>query len=117
MTETDLRAAATDWRERRKSDLSRQRDMLADAMADELDETLIGAAWLCSVGGIQDEHPRKITFTRNDGLAIGLWHVDDGWKAMLIQTENCQSCIVRGLTTRGEVRRLCAALGIELRTE
>lgn len=69
--------------------------------------------WLRSAGAKKhDWHPVKWTFFRDDALAIGLWHVDDGWKAMGILAEHSSICIVRGLQTRGDVLRLLAALGI-----
>lgn len=74
----------------------------------------IDAVWLRSVGAKKHEHPDKWTFYREDALPVGLWHVDDGWKAMLIHTESWASCIVRGLHTRGDLIRLASALGIEL---
>ncbi len=69
--------------------------------------------WLTSLGGIQEVHPWKIRFDRKDAMPIGLWRVDDGWKAMLIHHEHAASCIVRGLITRADVLRLLAALGIK----
>lgn len=81
--------------------------------ADDGDE--IDAKFLRGVGAEKHPcHPDKWTFYHGESLPVGLWHVDDGWKAMLIQTENHASCIVRGLTTRGDVRRLASALGIPL---
>lgn len=60
----------------------------------------------------KDEHPAKLTFYRDDALPVGLWNVDDGWKAMLIETQHMATCIVRRLHTRGELRRLATALKI-----
>ena len=51
---------------------------------------------------------------RDDALPIGLWSVHDGFKAMLVHHPNAATCMVRGLKTRGDVRRLCAALGVPL---
>jgi len=74
----------------------------------------IDAGWLRRVGAIQDDHPIKFTFSREHAMPIGLWSVDDGWKAMLIHSEHAASCIVRGLKTRYDVRNLAAALQITL---
>ena len=71
--------------------------------------------WLRSVGGSQDAHPAKITFYRDDAMPIGLWLVDDGWKAMLIHKQDWSSTIVRGRKTRGDLRRLSVALAIQLK--
>lgn len=90
------------------------RAYVAERPAD--DDEPLEKSWLFSVGGEKDyyEHPDKVHFSRHDALAIGFWSADDGWKAMLIHHENAASCIVRGLKTRGEFRRLCAVLGIRL---
>lgn len=75
----------------------------------------IDGHWLVSVGATKDEHPVMWTFTREDSMPLGLWQVDDGWKVMLIHSHAHQSCIVRGLKARGDVRRLAAALGIKMK--
>ena len=80
----------------------------------ERDPTPIDEAWLKSVGGKKDDHPQKITFHRDDSMSIELWNANDGWKAMLVHSSQHQSCIVRGLKTRGDVRRLAQCLGITL---
>lgn len=85
---------------------------LAEHRADDCES--VTEDWLRSVGAVHDEHPIKWTFQRKDAMDIGLWHVYDGWKAMLLHTEHWSSCIVRGIKTRGDVRRLCAALNIPL---
>lgn len=78
-------------------------------------ETPIDDEWLRSVKGRKHEwHPDKWEFYRDDALPVGLWRVDDGWKAMLIYAEHAASCIRRGLKTRGDFRKLASALGIEL---
>lgn len=87
--------------------------VLAEHPADEAE--LIDEAFLRRCGGNKDEFPNKWTFHRPEGMSIGLWHVDDGWKVMLIHDERFQSCIVRGLTTCGQLRRLFAALGVTLK--
>jgi hypothetical protein len=79
------------------------------------DPTPLDEAWLKAVGAKDDDHPAKVHFERDDALPIGLWHVLDGWKAMLIHAPHAATCIVRGLTTRGQFRQLAAALGIDLR--
>ncbi len=78
------------------------------------DEQVIDETWLKGAGFVKEDHPQKWRVTREDALPLGLWSVDDGWKAMLIHTAHASSCIVRGLTTRSDVRRLCTALGIKL---
>ena len=85
------------------------RDGIA-AFEDEQAERVepIDAEWLRRVGAVKEDHPCKWRFDRNDALPIGLWFVSDGWKAMLVLSENCQSCIVRGLMTRGQVLDLLA---------
>lgn len=88
---------------------------LAEHPADDGDDAT--PAWLAAVGASRDDIPAKWTFRRDDAMPIGLWHVDDGWKAMLIHHENAATCIVRGLKTRGDVRRLCSALGITLKEQ
>lgn len=69
--------------------------------------------WLRSIGARKDDHPQKWTFERDDNLPIGLWHVDDGWKAVLILAPNASATIVRGIKTRGQLRKLAEVLGIE----
>jgi hypothetical protein len=93
------------------------RDMwtLARAYLALHDPTPLDEAWLKAVGAKDDDHPAKVHFERDDALPIGLWHVLDGWKAMLIHAPHAATCIVRGLTTRGQFRQLAAALGIDLR--
>lgn len=76
-------------------------------------ELLVDGAWLSGLGAAQEDHPSKWLFDRRDALPIGLWIVDDGWKAMLVISVSCQSCIVRGLKTRGEVLDLCKTLGVK----
>lgn len=88
---------------------------LAEHPADDDDTGVI--PWLKSVGIVKTDHPSKWTAHREDALSIGLWFVEDGWKAMLLHSENAASCIVRGLKTRGDLRRLCRALGVELKEE
>ena len=79
-------------------------------------ELAIDEPWLRSVGAVKEDHPSKWNFRREDALDVGLWLVDDGWKAMLLYGEHAASCIRRGLNSRGDVRRLAAALGIQLAT-
>lgn len=81
----------------------------------ELDQTPVDEAWLRSVGFVKDEHPSKWTIYRDERLPVGLWKVDDGWKAMLIHSDNAASCLVRQQNTRGQLRTLCRALGVELK--
>lgn len=90
----------------------RDRHYLADAYLADSDPTPITPNWLKSVGAVKEDHPSKWAFHREDALDVGLWLVDDGWKAMLIHHPDHQSCLVRGLETRGDVRLLCRALGI-----
>lgn len=78
------------------------------------DDEAIDEAFLRSVGAENDDHPHKWTFHREDALSIGLWNVGDGWKAMLRHAAHAATCIVRGIKTRGQLRRLCLALGIPL---
>ena len=76
------------------------------------DGEAIDEAWLRSMGFTKHEwHHQKWTFYRSTGMPIGLWHVEDGWKAMLIHSEAHASCLVRAMTTRGQLRRLLAAIG------
>lgn len=80
------------------------------------DDKPVTVEWLRSMGFIQDEwHDKKMKFDRVDNLAIGLWNVDDGWKAMLIHHEAAASCLIRKQNTRCKVRNLCRALGIDLK--
>lgn len=79
------------------------------------DETAIERRWLLSVGAVKDAHPAKVLFSRDDSMAVGLWQVEDGWKAMLIHSTAHQSCIVRGLKTQGQFRLLARALSITLK--
>lgn len=81
------------------------------------DDEPVTKDWLMSCGGIREDHPQKVSFNRHDALSVGLWIVVDGWKAMLLHSASAASCIVRGLTTRGQVRILCKSLGIELNSE
>lgn len=79
------------------------------------DDAPVTEEWLRSVGAIGDEwHMPQFTFHRKDALPVGLWRIDDEWKAMLIYGEHAASCIVRGLKARGDVRLLCRALRIPL---
>lgn len=89
---------------------------LSDA-AEAADSDLpIDEDWLRSVGAKKHEwHPDKWTFYRDDAMPVGLWIVDDGWKAMLIHTESAASCMVRGLKTRGDVHQLAKCLHIPLK--
>lgn len=84
---------------------------LAKAWLMEHDQKPIEKKWLQSLGAKVEDHPDKVTFDRQDALPVGLWSVDDGWKAMLIHHPNAATQIVRGLKTRGDVRRLLLALG------
>jgi len=84
---------------------------LADFALGLLDSEPVDEAWLRSEGWEKQDHPVKWNWYRDDALPIGLWHVDDGWKAMLIHHEHAATCLVRGLKTRGAVRALLFALG------
>jgi hypothetical protein len=95
----------------------RDEQLLIDAYLAENDETPIDKVWLWKIGGSKEEHPDKVTFYRGEPLPIGLWFVDDGWKAMLLSTRNFATCIVRGLKTRGDWLRLAAALRIRLKPQ
>jgi hypothetical protein len=110
-------AMADIWPEFDNTDLGRRIDYatLARAYLALHDPTPIDETWLKAVGAKDDDHPAKVHFERDDALPIGLWHVLDGWKAMLIHAPHAATCIVRGLTTRGQFRQLAAALGIDLR--
>lgn len=88
---------------------------LADAYLAEHDPTLLDEDWLIAVGGRQEDHPMKITFHREDALSVGLWHVDDGWKVMLLHSARSASCVVRGVATRGRFRRLADDFSIPIR--
>jgi hypothetical protein len=88
--------------------------IVAHAALPLFDETPIDKAWLVSVGGLAEDHPDKITFCRPDAMAIGLWNVSDGWKAMMLHTPDWAGCVVRGLKSRGQLRLLALALGIPL---
>lgn len=95
-------------------DLERLADAyLAEHPAD--DGEPIDHSWLVSIGGIAERNPDKITFHREDALPIGLWRVDDGWKAMFLFAEESAACIARGLSTRGGVRRMLKALGVDVK--
>lgn len=112
-----LRMDTRDWN-RMVEKAAWDREKLADAyLAEHLpdSELALDEPWLRSVGGKREEHPAKVTFSREDALPVGLWDVDDGWKAMLIHAPHAASCIVRGLKTRGQFRRLASALGIQLK--
>lgn len=91
------------------------RAYLFEHQADDGEE--IKREWLISVGGHKEDHPVKVTFNRQNDLTcrIGFWNVDDGWKVMAIHHKDAATCIARGLKTRGDVRLLCKALGIELK--
>lgn len=128
--DSDLRAAAerytdgryADFTEMHEQPLQRSRDasalarayitLLTSQPADG--EEAIQSDWLEQVGAIKDGCQFKWTLKR-DGLGIGLWLVDDGWKVMLILTPHSAACITRGLVTRFDVRRLCGVLGIQLK--
>ena len=89
---------------------------LAEHPADDAEP--ITPRWLVEIGGVRNDHPQKTTFNpAGDGIPIGLWEVNDGWKAMLLIVEHHACTIVRGLQTRGSVRRLAAALNIPLTTK
>ena len=79
------------------------------------DDTPATRQWLLQCGGRGEDNQIKVTFKRRNALAIGFWQVSDGWKVMLIHHDYAASCIVRGLQTRGEVRRFCSAVGVVLR--
>lgn len=90
--------------------------LLADAYRRELDPTPVDSQWLESIGFAKDPwHDFKWFFDREAGMPIGLWKVDDGWKAMLLHSDHAASCLVRQQNTRGAVRTLCRALGVELK--
>lgn len=117
---TNIHAAAERMREYEKQGivlyandgLYAGRDRDRSALADfALDSEPVDEAWLRSEGWEKQDHPIKWDWYRDDALPIGLWHVDDGWKAMLIHHEHAASCLVRGLKTRGAVRALLFALG------
>ena len=87
---------------------------LTDNPAD--DDEAITAEWIVSIGAKATDHKDKFRFYRSEyAVTIGLWSVSDGWKAMLEHREEWATCIVRGLKTRGAVRRLASALGIQLK--
>jgi hypothetical protein len=86
---------------------------LAEHPADE--DVPVDEQWLSRVGFGREEHPSAWTIQRADAMPLGLWHVDDGWKAMLIHHPFAASCIVRQVNTRGAVRRLCHVLGVPLK--
>ncbi len=94
--------------------LKTTRDAIATFEADRAERALlVDGAWLSGLGAAQEDHPNKWLFDRRDALPIGLWIVDDGWKAMLVISVSCQSCIVRGLKTRGEVFDLLKTFGVK----
>lgn len=76
---------------------------LAEHPAD--DDEPVTAEWLESIGANSDD---GLFFTGHDAVDFeltefeGTWHVDVGWRTI---------CLVE---TRGDVRRLLAALGIEV---
>lgn len=79
------------------------------------DDEPVTKEWLFSIGLTRDNHRfAKFTARREQALSVGLWLVSDGWKAVLIFAEHSSANITRGLKTRGDVRRLCAVLGVEV---
>lgn len=84
-------------------------------LVSEDDGEAIDKPWLLEIGGKAEDNRLKVIFERDDNLPIGLWDVDDGWKAMLIIAEYHAVQVVRGLKTRGDLRRLAAALGVTLK--
>lgn len=90
---------------------SRAMQMLADAWLAENDPTELTEEWLSSVGFKHDDerpyHWINSTFTKFDLVA---W--DDGdWE---LADANNSIPLVPMITTRGAVRLLCRALGIDL---
>ena len=85
---------------------------LATLAAREGEDGQVTNEWLASIGGQQEVNPIKVTFNRGENQDIGLWRVDDGWKAMLIHAPHAASQMIRGLTTRGQVLALLTALQI-----
>jgi hypothetical protein len=77
------------------------------------DDEPVTHAWVKTIGFAETDHLNKMTYRRPESIDLGLWAVDGGWKAMLLITEFASSTITRGLKTRGQVRRLLSALGIE----
>ena len=78
---------------------------LSDHPADE--EEAISREWLETECGFRrEEHPQKMTLVRHDALSIGLWDVEDGWKAMLHWHPKGAMEMFRGLTTRSQVYQL-----------
>lgn len=70
--------------------------------------------WILSLpGAAAEDHPAKVAFARPDALSIGLWEVDDGWKAMLNISMAWSFCLVRGMTTRRQVLALLEAMGVK----
>jgi hypothetical protein len=83
------------------------------------DGEAISRDWAGSVGGVPDEGSgRSLLFFRdemNDSLAFDLFLAVDEWRATMY-SGGAKLCFwPRPITTRGDLRRLCAALGVELK--
>jgi hypothetical protein len=79
----------------------------------------ISRDWAGSVGGVPDEGSgRSLLFFRdemNDSLAFDLFPRGDGW-GVTMYSGGAKVCFwPRPMVTRGDLRRLCAALGVELK--
>lgn len=78
----------------------------------------VTAEWLRETwGAVQEDHPQKMLIRRGVGtpgerMPIGMWLVDDGWKAMLIHHSYAASCLEREVNTQGQFTLLALGLGL-----
>jgi hypothetical protein len=105
--------------------LADERAVIAAYLA-EHDETPIDEAWLKCIGGLHDhsvDDVRSVVFVfpdphgYPDGQELRLWNVGDGWRADIKNKESGVASTVSPtgfFNTRGDARRLAAALGIDL---
>jgi hypothetical protein len=82
------------------------------------DGDLISRDWAESVGGVPDEGSgRSLLFFRdemNDSLAFDLFPREDEW-GVTLYCMGAKVCFwTRPMVTRGDLRKLCLALGVSL---
>lgn len=96
--------------------LSVTRRALAQWAVSLLSDAPVTAEWLINTwDGHQEDHPQKVTFYRDGALPVGLWSVDDGWKAMLKHSDVAATCMRRGITTQGACTMFFLGLGLKLK--
>ena len=92
---------------------------LAAAYLAETDPTPVDEEWLRAVG-FEQEHVAHLKIKDDDGVELRIGTYDFRWWLVddTETEEGCADVVIMAhnqLRTRGEVRRLCAALGIEIK--